>query len=197
MIIGIHCRRIDGITYLQEALKTKQPFVIVFNHPTFYDPLVLYHTLKTPLRFVARDDNVKLFGSLLDKYRLIEVTERGGATQKILNAIPYTKLFGSIAIAPAGGTGFEEDASYLPEFKSGAFVPMVPVLPVLIKYSSHEIWKKGVPLTTVFWKRLHAPAINYAVHILPMITPEKSWTPHEFAKKTHQVMQTELRKMIV
>lgn len=196
-LIGVYCKKVDGYIYLQQAVHTKHPFLVVFNHPTFYDPFVLYHTLKIPLRFVAKETHIKSFGSFIDKYRLIHVSEKGGATKKILAAIPYTKLFGSIAIAPAGGTGFEEDPTYLPDFKTGAFVPMIPVLPVLVRYSSHEVWKKGTSLPSIFWKRLHGSHIDYSVKILPLITPKKAWSPQDFAKETHRIMQKELRSMTI
>lgn len=196
-IIGVYCKKVEGYENVKYAVQTKQPFIILFNHPTFYDPFVLYNTLKMPLRFVAKDNHVKMFGSFMDKYRLIQVTNTGGATKRILNAIPYTRILGTIAIAPTGGTGFEEDSTYLPDFKTGAFVPMVPVLPVLIRYSSREVWKKGVPLHSIFWKRLHGSHIDYSVKILPLIKPDHNWSHQEYAQYTHRIMQKELRAMTI
>lgn len=194
-VMGVHKRSVQGKINLYNALQTKKPFIVVFNHPTFYEPLVLYNILNIPLRFVSKHSNLKGAESILKQYKLIYVNETKGTIKQILEAIPNSTIFGTVAIAPAGGSGFEKDPTFLPEFKTGAFVPMIPVLPVLIRYSHHEIWEKGVPVSSIFWKRISGPRLYYDVSILPMIYPPDNQSPIDFSKTTHQIMQQELIKL--
>lgn len=193
--MGVHQRNIQGKINLYRALQTKTPFIVVFNHPTFYDPLVLYNILNIPLRFVSKRSNLKGAESILKQYKLIYVDETKGTVKQIFEAIPNSSIFGTVAIAPARGSGFEKDPTFLPEFKTGAFVPMIPVLPVLIRYSHHEIWEKGVSISSIFWKRICGPRLEYDASILPMIYPPENQCPIDFSKTAHSIMQTELRKM--
>jgi len=188
-LLGVVPDKVEGHPHLEAALKTKQPFIIAFNHPTFFEHYILYSNIRIPLRFIADPKNLKGAQALIHKFNIICVN--GKTTDTILKAVPNSFEKGFITIAPGGGSSFENPIK-LPKFRTGAFVPKVPILPVILRYSPHLIWKTGRPLHDVFWERLQGKGMTYNLSILPLVQPKEQETPSQFAKRTRKIMKEAL-----
>jgi hypothetical protein len=185
-LLGVIPDKVDGHSHLEDALKAKEPFIIAFNHPTFFEHYILYSNLRIPLRFIANPKNLKGAQALIQKFNIICVN--GKTTDTILKAVPESFEKGFITIAPGAGSSFK-DPTKLPKFRTGAFVAKVPILPVVLRYSPHDVWESGKPVSEVFWKRLQGKGMTYNLSILPLVHPEKSESPLQFAKRTRKIMK--------
>lgn len=191
-LLGVIPDKVEGHSNLEAALKTKQPFIIAFNHPTFFEHYILYSNVRIPLRFIADPKNLKGAQALIHKFNIICVN--GKTTDTIIKAIQESFEKGFITIAPSGGSSLK-DPIKLPKFRTGAFVPKVPILPVVLRYSPHLIWESGRPLYDVFWERLQGKGMTYNLSILPLVHPKEDEIPSQFAKRTRKIMKESLAKL--
>jgi len=195
-LLGIVEGKIEGKEYVEKAYKACSPFIVVFYHPTCFDHLVLYHSLRIPLRFVAKKSYIQSFSLLVDKFHIVVYDpQKNGTTDTIIRAVRREPEKGIIAIAPNGGVKYEQDPTYLPEFRKGAFVAGVPVLPVVINYMPSIPWKENISMFKYLWNRLKGTGVRYNVSILPLIYPNQDEDASVFAERTRQIMQYNLKNM--
>lgn len=139
--LGIYPKNI--IDMRTNKINTK---IIVFQHRTFADCFIINYVFG-PIGYVFRNifKNNLLINSYIHKYGGVDVSSNGneGKTKLIIEYINnnHTKL----AIAPEDITNFKTrvvNNNELGVFKSGAFIPLVPIQPVVIKfYNKNVIWK--------------------------------------------------------
>lgn len=186
-VMGVEKHTVLGKEYLDQLRSSGIPFIVAFHHPTFFDHVVLMRELGE-FRFVMKKDfAIPVIRQLATKYDVIMVHGKGGTTDIIQQkAIDISKP--PIAIAPAGGNVLSDPCQVAP-FRSGAFVPLLPIIPVVIRYSPYEYWENGKNLFQTVWTRLQNGVLYYSVQVLPPIIPTKETTISALQEETHQAFQ--------
>ena len=141
---GFHYVPVKNLHYLIEAKRDR--CIAVYNHMSLFDGFLLCGCVH-PFAFVVNSDQGSL-GVLKHvarklHYVLVDYARGAGQTSKITEHAerPGSNL---LAIAPEGTTS---NGSALLRFRSGAFVPLRPVLPVLIR-SARPSPSRGPPAGT-------------------------------------------------
>ena len=185
-LLGLSCESVEGL----EKLEKYPNGVLVYNHPTFYEFIILYRHVhsRCSLKFIAKGDFLPLLVRA-PVWNSITLIKPGVSTTTQISNDMKENL---VAIAPMGGAcgPVQHD---LAEFRTGAFVHNRPVLPVLFHYEPYEPWLEKDNLVSVLYNRLCGPTIKYKMKILDPVYVDGD--PKEFANKTREIMMKELRKM--
>jgi hypothetical protein len=139
--VGIYPNKI--IDLRKNKVNTK---IIIFQHRCFVDCFIINYIFG-PVGYVFRNifKNNYIINSYIRKYGGVDVSSEGneGKTKLIIEYVKNNKR--KLAIAPEDITNYKTRIvanNNLGEFKSGAFVPEVPIQPVVIKfYNKDVIWK--------------------------------------------------------
>jgi len=84
----------------------------------------------------------------------------------------------------------------LSEFKTGAFVSLKPILPVIIKYNPYFIDYEN-RIDTFLHIITNTNNLNYKIKILDPIYPQKNDTIESFRDRVYKTMNTEKNKLKV
>jgi 1-acyl-sn-glycerol-3-phosphate acyltransferase len=163
--------------------------IIVFNHPTFFDHLVVIASIKKIAKFVTLDTYARWFPFIVRKFGFIIVSKsKCSQTQKLQSES------GMIAIAPTAGNS-NPDESVLPSFRTGAFICDKPIVPVVISYGKHYDdvrWVERQSMLNVIIKRLFSSDVYCNVSILPCFNREENETYNNFADRVKSSIEKEL-----
>ena len=166
--------------------------IIVFQHNSYYDLFALGAFFKEHnITGIIYDDFLKIpiIGTIFKKFNLIFINKSDkNNSQKIIDYIDNPKNTKYIGIAPAGDKGTVEDP--IGSFKTGAFTPMKPVTPVLIRYKDNKgTWFNKNIKSWSFDIFRFRKFYQYELIILEEITAEGCKTPREFADKVEKYMK--------
>ena len=190
-----HCDRTNMTTnkrYL-DIVNTNEKAVIVFNHPTPWDHLVIMANLHTPVRFVAKSNYlIGITRWIAKKLGCIMVQPNGGTADVIKTAIETRRATEAlVAIAPSGGYTCE-DPCILPKFRSGAFVSHESyIIPIVLRYWPYERWHDQT-LAHVIWRRLVGSPLSYCMDILEEMRQETDEEPERFRQRVQTAMERAL-----
>lgn len=168
--------------------------ILVFQHNSYYDLYAL-------TQFFGAKNMTGIFDSTMLEVPIINVIlknlgvividkKQKNNSQKLIDYINNSNNKKYIAIAPAGGKGSIEDK--IGSFKTGAFIPMKPVTPVLIRYKDDKgTWfiKYGVKDCFLDFFRLRW-FYTCEMIILEEITADGCRTPREYADKVEIYMKS-------
>lgn len=153
------------------------PIIVVAPHTSFFDVLVMMK-LRNPT-FVSKIENrdIFLFGNVLKLCRGIYVNRNeSNSREKTKLAIRDRALDGeNVLIFPEGTC---HNRAGLLEYKVGAFMPGLPVTPVLVRWDVGDVdtitwtWEGPEPWR-VFLHALTRISINMEVSVLPTYTPSE------------------------
>lgn len=154
--------RIHGIENFHQA-KEHAPYVIVCNHVSYLDPIVLSAALG-PYAAVARSDMERfpLIGKIAKKWGMVSVdyTKRNdGRSGHVANEIKSPERGRSKPPVALFSEGTTTNGRCMLRFRRGAFVPGVPVLQITLKYKAASGFCMG-------WVAPHSTA----KHVLRMAT---------------------------
>lgn len=196
--LGVHgsCDKNDLEKYRQFKA-THHAGVIVYNHPTFYDHVVLMKELGEYVRFVMlKKYMVGPIRWLAKRLQVVEVKPKSGVAQKIRDIILHRKPNESLlAINPAAGHLSETDPTVVAPFRTGAFLAKAPVLPILLWYDPYEPWKYGESLLQVLWRRLRGEKVHYMMKVLDPMTPTEDETVVQYAERCRKYIGDALLDM--
>jgi hypothetical protein len=139
---------------------------MLFNHPTFYDHMVIIHALGSPLRFAVLAKRVRAWPlrALARSMGCVMLTP-GSGFSALAEAVADPTSNGTIAIAPAGGAAEHPQWSLRP-FRSGAFSLGLPRLSAaVLSYAPYEPWADGQPLLSAVWSRVTGPPVRCRVSV--------------------------------
>lgn len=180
--------------------KNKPNGIIVFHHCTFYDHYLFYNELEETLRpIVARKTCFWPFTNLFKKIGGI-IFDKGSNTAQIIQEEVKNRKENEpfIGLAPSAGYSNNDDQNKLEPFKLGAFYPLTPVLPVLLKFDPYDNWKVGESLPQCFIKTVCSPQKRlYTVKILDEIKPLPEDTPESFSLRVKEYMEEGMRNLDV
>lgn len=188
------CPEEDKTRY-QHYKNTLDNAILIFNHPTFYDHIVVMKELGETFRFVMSHKYMfPPFNSIAANMDSIIVYPRNQTSQLIARGVQERKGGDPlIAISPHGG----EISSHpldLPTFRTGAFLARPSVIPVVIKYFPSEPWTSG-SLHRIVMKRLMGDPIQYSVRVLEAIETREGEDAHDFADRCRTEMSKALSEM--
>jgi 1-acyl-sn-glycerol-3-phosphate acyltransferase len=188
------------IKRLNDLVNSDLKFIVVFNHVSLFDGPIL-KTMFNKLSFVVSDKLGKLipflnsfYGSLdLFVVKSGESKTQGAANQILEKSLKRKPGEHVIAISP--------DEMYQPipprfnisPFKTGAFIGMLPILPIIIRYTDCKIYPdyrydKGEHPIHSLTKKMLDPC-NVEVDISDLIYPDKNSTICQYRDKVHSIME--------
>jgi len=180
--IGFFCGFVC-INIKNKHLFVKDGLVTIYNHSSFLDGFLLC-TLH-PFSIVIKAVYAKFIKGIVKASNGISVEKNSNCTQKIINHIHEKR--GNLLIAPEGTC---TNGKYLINFNLGAFIPLVPVQPILIHYHYkyfNPSFSENNKLI-VLYKLLTQFVNHVTIEILPLQQPLKNETPKEFAERVRTVM---------
>ena len=137
-----------------ENIDPKRNYIIMANHQSQFDILVLYSILPVTSRFMAKKElfKVPFFGFILKATGMIKIdrSDREKAIQSINQAIDTIKKENvSIVIFPEGTRSLDGE---IHDFKKGGFILAIksgiPILPVSISGSKHISQKNSKKISS-------------------------------------------------
>lgn len=159
--IGLFCLfrlwfglRVAGSEHIPDGA----PFLVVSNHESFLDPMLIGSSTHRRVRYLARSTlwKQRLFGALLDRVGALPI-ERGGADRSSVRRVAESLAEGiPVVVFPEGTRGTGSDVA---EFRRGVMLFLrqarVPVLPVGIRGSGrawprHAKWIRPWPIRVRF-----------------------------------------------
>ncbi len=151
----------------KENIRKGQPYIIVSNHQSALDIVLLYR-LWMQFKWVAKREIFKVpiigWNLWLNKHIAIDRTSLKGARKMINEAQKNLNMGNSVLIFPEGTRSTD---GAIKRFKDGAFVlakkTNYPILPIIINGSMEVFPKKGYTLKG---------SQTFIMRVLPEITPE-------------------------
>lgn len=177
-----------------ENIPKDNNFIISFNHISIIEPIVLAAVFGN-ISCVISDRIFKHFpGSsiIINKFHAIMIDNKPNSnnTKKICDHLK--KNVNPIAIAP-DGMQYPEFGNNIGNFKTGAFVPMAPILPVIIKYKNYDVlpdfkYDAGEDSIHGIMKLFLNSNTTIDIDIMNLVHPEKDWTPVLYKEHVFKLM---------
>lgn len=194
------CLRIFGIRIYVEGSEyiTNDPCIIVGNHINVCDHFVMADVQQKVPTFIA-NKNFNIYPiSLLFHYTqsiFCDKTKRMGVVQKMKN---YIQLGNQITIYPDACNVIPEGQLISP-FKSGAFVPKLPIQPIVIRYVSSSNtnmnWNDNT-IGSIFASYLLDGDTRCYVKVLPVQYYKDNYKSHEdYRDDIYLLMTNELKTL--
>ncbi len=179
--------------------KNKSGGIIVFTHCTLFDQHIICNELNDVMKIVVREDTCVFPYNIMSK-RIghIMVNKNSKASDKIKEYVNERKPGDRmLMISPSAGYSNNDNQNKLEEFKSGAFLPLTPVLPVVIKYSPYINWKNGQSFMNYLYELMRHEKKLYTCKVLDEVKPFENETPDEFKERVKLYMESEMEKINV
>tara|TARA_B000000565_G_C23757029_1_gene366878 strand:- start:544 stop:1488 length:945 start_codon:yes stop_codon:yes gene_type:complete len=173
--------------------------IAIFNHTSHVDGVILLNELKEPISVVcAKNIIIELSKKLVQKWKCLVVEPNKSTTKQITEKVLSRKNSEPLLfIAPSGAEGMEEqDENKIGTFKTGAFVSLSPVLPVIIKYNPY-VFTEDVHIIESMINIINKPKISYCVKILDPIYPKENDNIETFKNRVYEIMTIEKNKITV
>ena len=173
--------------------------IAIFNHTSHVDGIILMNELKEPISVVcAKNIIIEISKKIVEKWECVVVEPNKSTTEQITNKVLSRKTSEPLLfIAPSGAEGMiEQDENKIGLFKTGAFVSLSPVLPVIIKYNPY-VFTKDVHIIESMINIINNGEVSYCVKILDPIYPEKNDNIETFKNRVYNIMTIEKNKINV
>ncbi len=179
--------------------KNKPGGILIFTHCTLLDQYIVYKELNDVMKIVVREDTcVFPYNIMAKRIGHIMVNKNSKASDKIKDFVNERKSGERmLMIAPSAGYSNNDNQNKLEEFRTGAFLPLTPVLPVVIKYSPYINWKNGQSFLNFLYEILSAEKKLYSFKVLDEVQPKENETPEEFKERVKLYMESEMEKINV
>ena len=187
------------------------PPIIVFQHSTFADGYILLHVFGLcSLKFLVKTKHIPnpIVKKFTDKFGCIPVddSKKTGVTGKIQEYIKEGNYTQRLIISPEGGRPLDFDNNDgLSHFSSGAFVPLVPIQPVLIQFTcpdesefTNPTWntervQNDDSIVKWYFSRFFVAPCEITITLMEEAVASEGMTPKEYAKDVRNKMLTALK----
>ncbi|XP_078400370.1 lysophosphatidylcholine acyltransferase 2 isoform X1 [Cetorhinus maximus] len=180
----------------KKAEATEAPILVVAPHSTFFDAVVNIVAEIPSVVSRAENADIPLFGLLLSCSQPVlvsrtETNSRKKTVEEITKRAQSGGKWPQLMIFPEGTC---TNRTCLITFKSGAFIPGVPVQPVLIRYQNRldtVTWTwQGHSVVMLLFLTLCQPCTNVEVEFLPVYVPneEEKCDPPLYGARVRGVM---------
>lgn len=176
----------------KENIRKNQPYVIVSNHQSALDILVLYR-LFTHFKWVAKKELFRVpvvgWNLWLNRYITVDRKNPKDALRMIQQGLAHLRMGSSVLLFAEGTRTLDGKVK---RFKEGAFLlakkANVPILPVVIDGTLEALPKNGF---TISGKH------SFKIHILPEISTDilTQMEPAELAKFVNQIIEDKHREI--
>ncbi len=185
----------------QEFKQKQTNGLVIFSHSTCFDHYFIYNTFQETLPgIVSKKHAFFPFNKIFESFGSI-LFEKGSNTAQLLKDRVHSRKQNEplLCIAPAGGFSHPTDQNKLEEYKIGAFLPMSPVLPIIIKTDPYFSWKIGQSLYDFVREVLTTNKKNnlYVLKAIDPIYPKEDETPELFKERVKEIMQNEMTQIDV
>ena len=136
----------ENLNKYYEFKKNQSNGLALFTHTSYLDAIILLKELKEPLSFVCLKEALIMKTYNLAKKWNCLILEGKNNTNKITDNVLNRKYNDSLLfLAPSGAEGMDQKKeNELCKFKTGAFVSLSPILPILISYSPHIYFDSSI-----------------------------------------------------
>uniref|UniRef100_A0A669DB96 Lysophosphatidylcholine acyltransferase 1 n=1 Tax=Oreochromis niloticus TaxID=8128 RepID=A0A669DB96_ORENI len=183
---GFHWMTVKG----RRALPTEAPILTLAPHSSYFDAIPVTMTMSS-IVMKAESKDIPLWGTLIKYIRPVFVSRSDqDSRKKTVEEIKRRARSGGewpqIMIFPEGTC---TNRSCLITFKPGAFIPAVPVQPVVIRYPN-KLVSKLVKGFQILWLTLCQLHNEFVIEFLPIYTPseEEKKNPALFAINVRRIM---------
>uniref|UniRef100_A0A3Q0S5L3 Lysophosphatidylcholine acyltransferase 1 n=1 Tax=Amphilophus citrinellus TaxID=61819 RepID=A0A3Q0S5L3_AMPCI len=158
---GFHWMTVKG----RRALPTEAPILTLAPHSSYFDAIPVTMTMSS-IVMKAESKDIPLWGTLIKYIRPVFVSRSDqNSRKKTVEEIKRRAHSGGewpqIMIFPEGTC---TNRSCLITFKPGAFIPAVPVQPVVIRYPNKLVRKRFLPVYTPSEEEKNNPAL-FAINV--------------------------------
>ncbi|XP_054638330.1 lysophosphatidylcholine acyltransferase 1 [Dunckerocampus dactyliophorus] len=192
---GFHWMTVKG----RRALPAEAPIITLAPHSSYFDAIPVTMTMAS-IVMKAESKDIPLWGTLIKYIRPVFVSRSDqNSRKKTVEEIKRRAHSGGewpqIMIFPEGTC---TNRSCLITFKPGAFIPAVPVQPVVMRYPNKLdtiTWTwQGPGAFEILWLTLCQLHNEFEIEFLPIYTPseEEKRNPALFAINVRRVMATAL-----
>ncbi|XP_066531459.1 lysophosphatidylcholine acyltransferase 1 isoform X2 [Hoplias malabaricus] len=197
---GFHWVRVKG----RPALPSEAPILTLAPHSSYFDAIPVTRTMASVV-MKEESRNIPVWGTLIKFIRPVFVSRSDqDSRRKTVEEIKHRALsagaWPQIMIFPEGTC---TNRSCLIAFKPGAFIPGVPVQPVVLRYPNKMdtiswTWQ-GPGAFKILWLTLCQLHNSIEIEYLPIYTPseEEKKDPALFASNVRQVMAKALQLPII
>lgn len=183
--------------YLAKANQTGKAFIIISNHTSLWDGIILTSIFGKLRYLAAKSAKNVFFGTeyCLNKLDCLFV-EKQNTVSKIKNNLKSNNV---LVIFPDAMDQIPINQC-IADFKTGAFAVNCDILPIIIKYDNYTInptffwYKKENPLHA-WTKILLNDNIHIKIKVLPLLKSKKDRNICKFKDKVHEYMSKEYRDL--
>ena len=191
----------DNIDIFNKYANSDLKFITIFNHTNLIEPFILLSLFKN-ISYLLNESIPSFIPFFEIVYKKLKyIYTKKGKTSDIINEYTRNRKNGEgvLFIAPGGGKQSENpDENVITEFKSGAFVGLFPILPIIIKYDDATAdcnFDKGEHFLHGFFKVFLKRNRNIKVKVLDLVRPENDETINEFKDRVHNIMSIEYKRL--
>jgi 1-acyl-sn-glycerol-3-phosphate acyltransferase len=162
--------------------------VVIFNHPTYFDHVVIMKELNDTPRFVMFKEYMKgPFRWIANKVNAIGIDKKTkGSSTVVSQAIQNRRATEPLVIlSPAAGKCSHTRPWFIYPFRTGAFITKPIVLPIILYYTPYE--SNHDDLKGSILKRLTGEPMQYVMRVLDPIEPMQSETTRQFADRCRRI----------
>lgn len=191
---------IENLDKYYEFKKKHNNGIALFNHTSYLDGVILLKECKEPLSFVcAKNIIIDLLKNMVNRWDCIVIEKKTNSTEKITNKVLNREKNDPVLfIAPSGGDGMtQKNKDELGSFRTGAFVSLSPVLPILISYSPHTYIEANKEMIESIIDILNTKKLYYKVKVLDPIYPRVDDTIETFRDYVYETMNNEKKNVVV
>lgn len=178
---------------------SNRPFIIVSNHTSLWDGLMLNNAFCRLRYLAAKDANKMIFGTkyIFDKLDCIIVKE-SGTVKTIQERVKKRQPNDNILVIFPDAMDRIPNGRNIAPFKTGAFATGFDILPILIKYKDYTVdptfywYKKENPLHG-WTKLLLNNNFKTTIQVLPLIKAMDN--VEEYKDKVYNTMSYNLKKL--
>ena len=183
--LGVYPTEIKNKHLINHGIKNNA--IMVYNHVSIADVFVIF--LLHQFAIVINSTYGTLFKHIINNSDGIIIEKKPNQTDKIIEHVRAKKR--CLIIAPEGQV---TNGTFLAPFKLGAFAPLHPVQPILLRYKynyCNPFFSEDHPCIVLY--RMLTQFITFvSVEVLPVMYPLTNETPAEFADRVRTIMAYEL-----
>ena len=196
--------RLSKITTINKELfdhyyKTDKPFIIVSNHTSLCDGIMLSGVFGKIKYLAAKNADKVFIGTklCLDKLDCI-IVEEGGTVETIKDDVRRRKANDNVLVIFPDAMNPIPLGKNIAPFKTGAFATGIDILPILIKYKDHTVdptfyWYKKENPFHGWIKLLLNDNFKTTIQVLPLVKAMDN--VEEYKDKVYNIMSSNLAKL--
>ena len=196
--------RLSNITVINKELfdnycKTDKPFIIVSNHISLWDGIILSGVFGKIKYLAAKNADKVFIGTklCLEKLGCI-IVEEGGTVETIKKNVKNRKANDNVLVIFPDAMNPIPLGKNIAPFKTGAFATGIDILPIIIKYKHHTVdptfyWYKKENPFYGWTKLLLNNNFKTTIQVLPLIKAMDN--VEEYKDKVYNTMSYNLKKL--